>query len=308
MTMDRLAAMEVLVRVVETGSFSGAARLLRVGQPAVSKTIAQLEGRLGISLLLRSSRGLTPTEAGQNFYARAKRSIEEAEEADLAARDAGNGLAGRLRFSSGVTFGRLHIIPRLPLFLAAHPELTVEAILDDRNVDLIEEGIDVAFPTGMLADSTMVARKIGQSPRSVLGTPAYFETAGEPSTPAELAVHQAVVSDLCPMKGRSTWSFRSGAAEETVTLKGSVRTTAAEGLREAVFAGLGLCVAAEWMFEPDLDNGRVKPVLPAWALPSLDLWAAFPTGRRASAKARAFAAFIEDQLRQTNFASDPPVA
>src|SRR5882672_7712972 len=104
MTMDRLTAMEVLVRVVETGSFSGAARLLRVGQPAISKTIAQLEERLGVSRLLRSSRGLTPTEAGQNFYKRAKHSIEEVDEAELAARDAGAGLAGRLRFSSGVTF------------------------------------------------------------------------------------------------------------------------------------------------------------------------------------------------------------
>src|SRR5882724_5279831 len=102
MAMDRLTSMEVLVRVVEAGSFSGAARLLRVGQPAVSKTIAQLERRLGVRLLLRSSRGLAPTEAGQNFYERAKRSIEEADEADFAARKAGNGLAGRLRLSSGV--------------------------------------------------------------------------------------------------------------------------------------------------------------------------------------------------------------
>ena len=300
--MDRLTAMEVLVRVVETGSFTGAARQLRVGQPAVSKTIAQLEQHLGVSLLLRSSRGLTPTEAGQNFYERAKRSIAEAEEAELAAPDAGNGLTGRLRFSSGVTFGRLHIIPRLPLFLAAHPELTVEAILDDRDIDLIEEGIDVGFRMGTLADSTMVARKIGQSRRLVLGTPPYFEKAGEPSAPAELIGHQAVIYDFCPSKGRATWSFRIGTVEETVTLKGSARTTAAEGLRKAVFAGLGLCVASEWMFQPDLGNGRVKQVLPAWTLPSMDLWAAFPTGRRASAKARAFAAFVEDQLRQTNFA------
>ena len=303
--MDRLAAMEVLVRVIETGSFSAAARQLRVGQPAVSKTIAQLEERLGVSLLLRSSRGLTPTESGQNFYERAKRSIEEADEAELAAREAGAGLTGRLRFSSDVTFGRLHIIPRLPLFLAAHPELTVEAILDDRDVDLIEEGIDVGFRVGVLADSTTVARKIGQSRRLVLGTPSHFEKAGEPSTPAELGSHQALICDLCPVKGRSTWSFRSGTAEETVTLKGSMRTTAAEGLREAVFAGLGLCVASEWMFQPDLDNRKVKQVLRAWTLPPVDLWAAFPTGRRVSAKARAFAAFVEDQLRQTNFTEQP---
>jgi DNA-binding transcriptional LysR family regulator len=111
-----------------------------------------------------------------------------------------------------------------------------------------------------------------------------------------------VIRDLCPVKGRSTWLFRSGTSEKTVTLKGGVLTTAAEGVREAVFSGLGLCVASEWMFQPDLDNGRVKQVLPAWTLPPMDLWAAFPTGRRASAKARAFPAFVEDQLRHSKFA------
>src|SRR6202035_292879 len=133
MAMDRLTAMEVFVRVVETGSFSGAARQLRVGQPAVSKTVAQLEQRLGVSLLLRSSRGLTPTEAGQNFHERAKRAIEEADEAELAARGAGAGLSGRLRFNAGVTFARRHMIPRLPLFLAAHPEVRQTASIPPRS-------------------------------------------------------------------------------------------------------------------------------------------------------------------------------
>lgn len=134
--MDRLIAMEAVVRAIETSSFSATARQLRVGQPEVSKTVAQLEERLGVSPPLGSSRGLTPTEAGQNFYERAKRSIAKADEAELAARDAGAALEGRSCFSSSVAFGRLHIIPRLPLFLAAHPELTVEAVLDDRDVDL----------------------------------------------------------------------------------------------------------------------------------------------------------------------------
>ncbi|MGO4726959.1 MULTISPECIES: LysR family transcriptional regulator [unclassified Inquilinus] len=297
--MDRLTAMEAFVRVIETGSFSAAARQLRVGQPAVSKTVAQLENRLGVRLLLRSSHGLTPTEAGQGFYERAKRAIEEADEADLAARGAGTGLSGRLRFSATITFTRMHIIPRLPLFLAGHPALTIEAILDDRVVDLIEEGIDVALRMGALADSTMTARRIGQSRRMVFGTPAYFERAGEPSTPAELTGHPAVV--YAQGGGGATWTFRREAAEETVTLKDSVRVTAAEGVREAVFAGLGLCVAAEWMFQPALAQGLVRQVLPDWTLPSIDLWAAFPTGRRASAKARAFADFVEEQLRGTGF-------
>jgi DNA-binding transcriptional LysR family regulator len=296
MAMDRLAAMEVFVRVVETGSFSGAARQLRIGQPAVSKTIAQLEERLGVRLLLRSSRGLTPTEAGQTFHEGAKRSIEQIDEAELAARGAGAVLSGRLRFWAGVTLARLHVIPSLPRFLAAHPDLTIEAMLTDATVDFIREGVDVGFRAGELGDSTMAARKIGQARRLVLGSPAYLETAGEPSTPAELPRHQAVI--YAHRVGGTTWSFRRGNVEETVTLNDRVRISAAEGVREAVFAGLGLCVASEWMFKPELDNGRVRQVMPEWTLPGMALWAVFPTGRRPSAKARAFASFYEDRLRQ----------
>src|SRR5437867_8469496 len=135
--MDRLATMEVFVRVVETGSFSAAARQLHVGQPAVSKTVAQLEERLGVRLLLRSTRGLMPTEAGQNFYERAKRAIEEADEAELAARGANASLSGELRVSAAVTFSRLHIVPRLTVFLAEHPALRVALVLDDQNIDLV---------------------------------------------------------------------------------------------------------------------------------------------------------------------------
>jgi DNA-binding transcriptional LysR family regulator len=305
MAMDRLAAMEVFVRVVDSGSFSAAARQIRVGQPAISKTVSQLEHLLGVSLLVRSSRGLSPTEAGQNYYERAKRCIEEANEAELAARGAGAGLSGRLRFSAAVTFARLHVIPRLPWFLAKHPDLKVEAILDDRNVDLVGEGIDVALRMGVLTDSTMTARRIGQSRRLVLGTPAYFEKAGEPSTLAELANHSAVI--YAQGGGGTVWTFYKGPKEETVTLKDRLHVTAAEGVRAAVFADLGLCVASEWMFQPDLDSGKVKEVMRDWALPNLDLWAAFPTGRRASAKARSFATFVEDQLKRSNLAAQEPV-
>ena len=303
--MDRLAAMEVFVRVVDSGSFSAAARQIRVGQPAISKTVSQLEHQLGVSLLVRSSRGLSPTEAGQNYYERAKRCIEEANEAELAARGAGAGLSGRLRFSAAVTFASLHVIPRLPSFIAKRPHLRVEAILDDRNVDLIGEGIDVALRMGVLTDSTMTARRIGQSRRVVLGTPAYFKKAGEPSNPAELVHHSAVL--YAQRGGGTVWTFRRDSHEETITLNDSLHVAAAEGVRAAVFADLGLCVASEWMFQPDLDSGKVKEVMRDWALPYLDLWAAFPTGRRASAKARAFATFVEDQLKLSNLAAKEAV-
>lgn len=292
--MNRLAAMEALVRVIETGSFSGAARQLHVGQPAISKSIAQLEERLGVRLLLRSTHGLTPTEAGQHFYEHARRSIEEADEADSAARGAGVTLSGRLRICAAVTFARLHIVPYLGQFLAEHPLLDVEVVLDDRNVDLIEAGIDVALRMGDLVDSGLTARKIAQGRRLVLGTPAYFERAGEPLTPADLVSHQAIVYDQ--RGGGAVWTFQQGTANTAVTLRGRLRITAAEGIREAVLAGLGLTVSSEWMFVPELRAGTVMTVLQDWTLPPIDLWAVFPTGRQASAKARAFVAFVESRM------------
>jgi DNA-binding transcriptional LysR family regulator len=303
MTMNRLAAMEAFVRVVESGSFSAAARQLYVGQPAVSKTIAQLEDRLGVQLLLRSTQGLTPTEAGQNFYERAKRAIEEADEAEVAARGASASLSGELRISAAVTFARLHVVPRLSVFLARHPALKIEVVLDDRNIDLIEAGIDVALRMGSLADSALVARKIGQSQRRVLGTPAYFEKHGEPKVPADLAAHQAIVYNV--RGGGSAWTFSKGGTESSVTVHGRLRITAAEGVREAVFSGIGLAVASEWMFEPELKRGVVKAVLQDWTLPPMEIWAVFPTGRRASAKARAFVAFIEEELARSDSPEKP---
>ena len=150
--MDRLAAMEAFVRVVDAGSFSGAAKQLRLGQPAVSKTIAQLEDRLGVRLLLRSTHGLMPTEAGRNFYERAKRAIEEADEAELTARGAAATLSGRLRICGPLTFARLHVMPRLSTFLTEHPSLDIDVVLEDRDIDLIAAGIDVALLIGRLAD------------------------------------------------------------------------------------------------------------------------------------------------------------
>jgi len=290
--------MEALVRVIETGSFSGAARQLHVGQPAISKSIAQLEERLGVRLLLRSTHGLTPTEAGQSFYEHAKRSIEEADEADMAARGAGAALSGRLRICAAVTFARLHLVPHLGQFLAEHPSLDVEVVLDDRNVDLIEAGIDVALRMGDLVDSGLTARKIAQGRRLVLGTPAYFKAAGEPLLPADLTSHQAVVYDQ--RGGGAVWAFQQDSVKTNVTVRGRLRISAAEGIREAVLAGLGLTISSEWMFAPELQAGTVKSVLQDWTLPPIDLWAVFPTGRQASAKARAFVAFVESRMAQTS--------
>jgi DNA-binding transcriptional LysR family regulator len=191
--VDRLAAMEAFVRVMEAGSFSVAAKQLRVGQPGVAKMIAQLEDRLGVRLLLRSTHGLTPTEAGRNFYERAKRAIEEAEEAELIARGAASALSGRLRVVVAVIFARLHVMPHLPKFLADHPAQDIDILLQDGDVDLVGAGIDVALRMTPLRDLTPIGRKIGHCRRLVLGTPAYFAANGVPQSPADLPSYQAVV-------------------------------------------------------------------------------------------------------------------
>jgi len=291
--MDRYQAMLTFIRVVETGSFSAAARQLGVGQPAVSKTIAQLEGRLQVSLLIRSTHGLTPTEAGQGFYERALGAVREADEAELAAKGAGAGLSGRLRVSAATTFARLHVIPKLGPFLEVHPQLDVEIILDDRMIDLVAEGVDISLRLGTLSDSSVVARKLATGGRSVLATPAYLARAGVPRTPAELADHGAIVYSQLP----NVWSFTREGAVVSVTVAGRLRASAAEGIRAAVLADMGMTIASDWMFEPELEAGEVVRVLTGWSLPTIDLWAVFPTGRMVTAKARQFADFVGTLIR-----------
>lgn len=292
--MDRLAAMEIFVSVAEAGSFSAAAKRMNVGQPAISKSVAQLEERLGARLILRSTRGLTMTDVGQRFYEHAKLAIRETDEAEQAVRHASDSVFGKLRVSAAVTFSCLHVLPMLDAFMSRHPNLELDLKLDDRNIDLLEEGLDVALRMGSLADSAMTARRIGRSPRLVVGTPGYFARAGVPTAPADLSEHQAIV--YSQRGGGESWTFSRNGEEVDVTVSGRVRVSAAEGMRAAVLSGMGLAVASRWMFSPELASGKVEAVLTDWTLPVLDLWAVFPSGRLVTAKARAFVEFVEEAL------------
>jgi DNA-binding transcriptional LysR family regulator len=293
--MDRLGLMETYIRVLEAGSFSVAARHLNVGQSAVSKSIAQLEDRLGVRLLMRSTHRLTPTDAGRTYYECARRAIAEAEEAETAVRDAGARLTGRLRVSGGITFTRMYLVPRLAGFLAAHPRLSIEFVLDDRAVDLIEEGVDIGLRLGPLADSSLIGRKIATARRLVLGTPDYFDRAGVPTSPADLIGHEAVIYTR-DRGGGSTWIFHKEDSRTPVTLSGRLRLSSSEGARAAVLNSLGLTIASEWLFGPELESGAVRAILTEWTLPEIELWVVFPTGRMVNAKARAFAAFVQHEF------------
>ena len=283
--------MEMFVRVVDAGSFSLAARDMKIGQPAISKTIAGLEERLGVSLLVRSTRRLTPTEAGVAFYERALRAVTEADEADAAARGASASLEGRLRISAAVTFSRIHLVPRLAEFLDAHPRLQLELVMDDRPRDLVAENIDAALRLGVLTDSSLRARKLAQSERLVVASPAYLARRGVPATPADMRNHDAII--YSQWTGGEEWSFRRGTAETSIRFQRRLMITAAEGVRAAVISGQGFAIASRWMFAPELQSGEVVSILNDWTLPPLDLWVIYPSGRLTSTKARAFVKWFE---------------
>ena len=289
--MARMREMEMFVRVVETGSFSAAARGFKLGQPAISKTIAELENRLGVRLLVRSTRRLSPTEAGVAFYERALRAITEANEAEAAAQGAGAGLEGRMRIGAPVTFAQLHVVPRLNEFLDAHPKLNLELVMDDRPIDLVTENIDVAIRMGVLSDSTLKARRIGQGVRSVLASPGYLARKGLPTAPEDLREHEAII--YTHRTGGDQWLFERGNSKTSVHLRGRLTLTAAEGVRAAVVAGLGFTISSRWMFAPELKSGGVVTLLEEWSLPPIDLWVIYPSGRLTSTKSRAFVRWFE---------------
>lgn len=298
--MDLISTMRSFVRVHETRSFSAAAKDLNLSQPSVSKAVAQLEQELAVQLFLRSTRGLSPTDAGQTFYQHALRTLDQADLAMQSVSGANASLSGTLRVSGTITFMRQHIIPRLAPFMAQHPRLCIDLLLDDGNIGLVEEGAEVALRMGKLASSSLTARKIGQCRRIVVATPAYLEQHGTPATPGDLAGHAAII--LSRGEGGEQVTFSRDGSVAEVTLQPRLRISALEGLRSAVLAGLGVAVASEWIFDDELASGQVVEVLADWRMPPLDLWVVLPGGaRHASPQARAFIAFIEEQLAGTRY-------
>lgn len=289
--MDRLVAMKQFATVVEAGSFSAAARRLNMGQPAVSKAIANLEEYLGVRLLTRTTRAQHLTEAGQRYYERARIVLDEADEAESAAREAATSLAGRLRLAAPPTYAALHMLPRLSEFLDAHPDLTIDLILDDRWVDLIEEGVDLAIRLGKPADSSLIARRLGTSQRLLVASRAYLDRMGAPGTPEDLLAHRTIA--YSQFEGPTAWSFTRGTAAVSIAVQPTLRVSAAEGMRSCILSGLGIGMGSRLMFTPELAAGTVRPVLTEWSLSPLDVWAMFPSGRKSSRRARAFVDWLE---------------
>jgi DNA-binding transcriptional LysR family regulator len=289
--MDRLHAMQVFTAVVDSGSISAAAARIGSGQPAVSKTLAALEAHLGVALMVRSTRGSALTEAGRRFLAHARTTLDEADAAEAAARDEALALIGPLRIAAPPTYAAQVIIPRLGEFRTRHPGIMLDLLLDDRRIDMIAEGIDLALRGGRLDDSTIVARRVDRSPRCVMASRAYCARRGMPQHPRELPAHDFI--EYAVWTG-ATWRFARGGAEEPVTIPATLRVSAAEAMRAAIFADLGCAIVSERMIQRDLDTPDLVRLLPAWTLPAGDFWLCAPAGRRMGAKARAFSDWLDE--------------
>lgn len=289
--MDRLQAMRHFVTVVDCGSFSAAARQLRIGQPALSKSVALLEDRLGVQLIIRSTRSHSLTEAGQRFYDGARLALEEADAAEAAARETASALSGNLRIAAPPVYASQVVIPLLPGFQALHPELRIELILDDRRVDLVEEGVDLALRTGQLGDSSLLARRIDSARRMLVATPDYLAAQGMPVHPADLARHRII--SFTSFDSRDAWSFdKDGERCSAYPADPIVRVNSAEGLRAAVLAGMGIAMVTNRMIGTHLARGELVSILPDWTLGGNDMWVIFPEGRRVRPRARLFADWL----------------
>src|SRR3984957_11866358 len=245
---DRLQELAVFVRAAESGSFSRAARELGLSQPSVSRIIGELEARLGVKLLLRTTRQITVTDAGALFLDRAREILTEVEDAEDAARGL-DSLRGIIRLALPVLYGTREIIPRLPKFLAANPMLQVEMAVVDARQDLVAEGADLAIRLGELDDSVFGTRKLQTLERMLVASPAYLKARGIPKTPADLASHDCIFGP--GNFGRDSWSFTKNGTEVSVDVRGRIHTDSGPGAFASVMAGLGIAMASTVVGGPE---------------------------------------------------------
>jgi DNA-binding transcriptional LysR family regulator len=296
--MDRLAAMQTFVRVVESGSFSAVAREVRATQSAVSKQVAALERVLGARLLSRTTRSLALTEEGERYFEQARRLVAEIAEAENGLRQGEQQLTGWLRVAASVGYGRLKLLPLVKTFLAAHPGVKIDLRLSDGFIDLVEQGIDVAVRIGELADSTLLARRIGTTKRVLIASRDYLRSLPKglraPRVPEDLLQHNCIV--YTGLAARNAWVFTAGAGAPvdvgtvvTIRVQGNVETNSSEVVRAAVLSGMGIGYSPTWLFEDEVANGALQVLLPDWPTPSLPVHLVSPSQRRQSAKVQAFA-------------------
>lgn len=293
--MDRLQAIELFIRVVDLGSFSKAAADLGMGQPTATKLVASLEKQLGSRLLHRSTRGVSPTEIGMLYYNKCKLIAHHLEEAQSVSTLLQSKVQGALRISTSVAFGRRVLSPMVMRFMQMHPKLHIELNFDDRYVNLVEQGIDVAIRMGPLADSSLGARYLGTNPWVMVASRSYLDLHGVPSNPTDLALHDALIYST--VQGDARWHL-SGAngQSKVVQVRGPLRSNNLSALLLAARNGLGLVTLPKYVAQESLRGRFLEEVLTDWTLPAQEIHAVYSSPQLVPTKVTSFVTWLQGQF------------
>lgn len=281
--MDSLGGMVIFARVVQHGSFSAAARALGLPKSTVSRQVARLEDHLGVRLIQRTTRTLRLTDVGRAYHERVQRILAEVTEAEQAVTQLEAAPRGLLRVTGPLTFGTLFLGDAIAAFMGRYPEVRLDVVLTDRVVDLVEEGFDLAVRAGMMRDSSLIARRLGSASRVVCASPGYLAARGVPQTPADLARHDCLLYSY--ESSGSAWRLDG---ESSPTLSGPLISNNGDVMRKAALADQGLCFVPRFLVGPDLDAGRLVPVLQDFVVDSGGVYAVYAHSRYLSSKVRAF--------------------
>lgn len=294
--MDVLAGMRAFRAVAEAGSYVGAGRTLTVSTAWVSKLVLQLEEHLGVQLLVRTTRRLTLTDAGRGYLERCVRILDDIDESERALSDLQSAPRGLLRVSAPMSFGLLRLAAKLPEFLHRFPDVELDVSFNDRRVDVIEDGIDVAVRIGAeLEDSSLVARKLTEGRRVLCASNEYLRTRGAPKHPRELEKHVCLRYSLHEPPGR--WEFERRGERARVNVRGPLRIDNSIALREAALAGVGIFLTPDFVVEADLRAGKLVPLLETWHPSGYAVFAVSPPSRFSTPKTRAFIDFLRGAAR-----------
>ncbi|MGJ7544697.1 LysR substrate-binding domain-containing protein [Variovorax sp. LT1R16] len=290
--MDRLLAMEMFVRVVETGSFSKAAREFNTTQPTVTKQVAATEARLKVRLLNRNTRGVSLTEPGALYYEKCKSIVRDAQEADSIVQLRQNQAQGLLRIGTSVAFGRRVVVPLALAYMRRHPQLQLDLSFEDRYVDLIAQGIDVAIRMGKLADSSLGARYLGVNPWVMVASPGYLKKHGTPRRAQDLGAHVALI--YSSVVGDEFWRMHTPKGDPvTVPVTGRFRSNNLSAVLAAARDGLGIALMPRYVASESLAAGTLLAVLGDHTLPEQEIHAVFPSPKLVPGKVSGFVAFLQ---------------
>ena len=298
--MDKLSSLRAFVKVVEHGSFSEAARALRLSRSAVSKHVIALEQELGVQLLVRTTRSAAPTENGRAYYERAVAILADLEEADLAVAQLHAEPRGLLRVNAPMSFGTLQLGPALVAFMEKYPELQIQLTLSDEQIDAVQEGFDVTLRIAELASSSLIARRLLGVPRVFCAAPAYIQQRGAPAHPKDLKTHDCLTYGF--LATGNQWKLIGPDGEHLVAVPWKLCANNAEVLKQAAVAGRGIALLPAFIAGTALDDGTLVPVLDKYHAPEIALYAIYPPTRHLSSKVRLFIDFLVERFSERSWA------